>query len=61
MEANMSSKARIAEQFWTLLRIQEGEVLREAYFWKRWSPVKLTFLSSGAFLNKKPNKQAGQE
>ena len=34
-----SSKARIAKDFSTLLLIQKGEVLRVAYFWKRWFPI----------------------
>ena len=33
------SKARIAKDFSTLLRTQQGEVLRVAYFWKRWFPI----------------------
>ena len=37
-----SSKARIAKDFSTLLRIQQGEALRVAYFWKRRFPFKLT-------------------
>ena len=47
-----SSKARNAKDFSTLLRIQPGEVLREAYFWKRWFPI--TFCQAAHFSTKNP-------
>ena len=47
-----SSKVRIAKDFSTLLRIQQGEVLREAYFWKRWFPI--TFCQAAHFSTKNP-------
>ena len=47
-----SSKARIVKDFSTLLRIQQGEVLREAYFWKRWFSI--TFCQAAHFSTKNP-------
>ena len=47
-----SSKVRIAKDFSTLLRIQQGEVLREAYYWKRWFPI--TFCQAAHFSTKNP-------
>ena len=59
-ESPASTKARIAlKDFWTSSRIQQSEVRREAYFWKRWFPI--TFFASEAFLNQKHNKHASQE
>ena len=58
-ESPASSKARIAlKDFWTRSRTEQGEVRREAYFWKRWFPI--TFFASEAFLNQKHNKHASQ-
>ena len=50
-----SSKARIAKDFSTLLRIQQNEVLREAYFWKRLFPI--TFRQAAHFSTKNPVDQ----
>ena len=47
-------KARIADDFSTLLRIQQGKVLRVAHFWKRQFPIKLTFCQATHFSTKKP-------
>ena len=55
-----SSKARINRAFWTLLRIKQNQA--------RWKKEKMPFetgfpiiLTSGAFLNHKPNKQTSHE
>ena len=47
-----SSKVRIAKDFSTPLRIQQGEVLREAYYWKRWFPI--TFCQAAHLSTKNP-------
>ena len=49
-----SSKARIAEDFSTILRIQQGEILIITDFL-----LSFNFLSSGAFLIEKKKKHAG--
>ena len=59
---NPSSKARIAWDFATLLRIQDhpaGRSTKSSLFLK--TMISDDFLSSGAFPNQKPYKQASQE
>ena len=57
-DAARESKARNAKDFSTFLRIQQGEVIREAYFWKRWFPI--TFRQAAHFSTKNPTDEAAK-